>query len=92
MRNIKYKNSLNRKKNSSINTINKTINSLTSLYIRDIYKTFQDQKKIKSNRNQTSLTFLDFNNISLNNSIECKKKKREKKKQKIKNKTKKKKM
>ena len=75
MRNIKYKNSLNRKKNSSINTINKTINSLTSLYIRDIYKTFRDQKKIKSNKNQTSLTFLDFNNISLNNSIECKNKK-----------------
>ena len=75
MRNIKYKNSLNRKKNSSINTINKTINSLTSLYIRDIYKTFRDQKKIKSNKNKTSLTFLDFNNISLNNSIECKNKK-----------------
>ena len=75
MRNIKYKNSLNRKKNSSINTINKTIYSLTSLYIRDIYKTFRDQKKIKSNKNQTSLTFLDFNNISLNNSIECKNKK-----------------
>ena len=75
MRNNKYKNSLNRKKNSSINTINKTINSLTSLYIRDIYKTFRDQKKIKSNKNKTSLTFLDFNNISLNNSIECKNKK-----------------
>ncbi len=70
MRNIKPNIFSKNKKQSSLITLNKEINSLSNLNMQNFYKTLQNKENIKYNNNTTA-----FSNIIINNQVQTKNKK-----------------
>ena len=69
--NIFYKN----KKQTSLISLNKDINSLSNLNLSDICNTLQNKENIKYNNNNTTFAFYKKNNLILNKQIKNKDKK-----------------
>ena len=75
MRNIKQNIFSKNKKQTSLVSLNKDINSLSNLNLSDICNTIQNKENIKYNNNNTTFSFYQKNNLILNKQIKSKDKK-----------------